>query len=141
MDAAVTQLRADGFAVRNKDVARLSPFVRHHISTCRAGYSSQLPDLPGGARALHYGALRAGRETGRRGPAAGVLRAKKQLNLMTKPVSRPKGISGFPPPALPLGPTSSAEARPTTHRVPAVPHLALSVPIEARTRSTGCRGV
>jgi Tn3 transposase DDE domain len=32
MDAAVTQLRADGFDVRDEDVARLSPFVRHHIT-------------------------------------------------------------------------------------------------------------
>ncbi|MFB9712205.1 Tn3 family transposase, partial [Streptosporangium nondiastaticum] len=32
MDAAVTQLREDGFDVRGEDVARLSPFVRHHIN-------------------------------------------------------------------------------------------------------------
>ncbi|MET8248053.1 Tn3 family transposase [Streptomyces sp. NPDC005202] len=32
MDAAVTQLRADGFNVRDEDVTRLSPFVRHHIN-------------------------------------------------------------------------------------------------------------
>jgi hypothetical protein len=32
MDAAVAQLRADGFDVRDEDVARLSPFVRHHIN-------------------------------------------------------------------------------------------------------------
>ncbi len=31
-DAAVNQLRADGFDVRDEDVARLSPFVRHHIN-------------------------------------------------------------------------------------------------------------
>ncbi|GAA3878077.1 hypothetical protein GCM10022227_39770 [Streptomyces sedi] len=32
MDAAVNQLRADGFDVRDEDVARLSPFVRQHIN-------------------------------------------------------------------------------------------------------------
>lgn len=30
MDDAANQLRADGFNVRDEDVARLSPFVRHH---------------------------------------------------------------------------------------------------------------
>lgn len=30
MDDAANQLRADGFDVRDEDVARLSPFVRHH---------------------------------------------------------------------------------------------------------------
>jgi uncharacterized protein DUF4158/Tn3 transposase DDE domain-containing protein len=51
MDAAVTQLRADGFEVRDEDVARLSPFVRHHIN--RLGrYSFQLSDLPDGLRPL-----------------------------------------------------------------------------------------
>jgi Tn3 transposase DDE domain len=47
MDAAVTQLRADGREVRDKDVARLSPFVRHHVNVL-GGYSFQLPALPGG---------------------------------------------------------------------------------------------
>ncbi len=32
MDDAVTHLRADVFDVRDEDVARLSPFVRHHIN-------------------------------------------------------------------------------------------------------------
>jgi TnpA family transposase len=31
-DAAVNQLRADGSDVRDEDVARLSPFVRHHAN-------------------------------------------------------------------------------------------------------------
>lgn len=31
MDAALTHLRAGGFDMREEDVARLSPFVRHHI--------------------------------------------------------------------------------------------------------------
>ncbi len=51
MDAAVTQLRADGFEVREEDVARLSPFVRHHVNML-GRYSFQLPDLPGGLRPL-----------------------------------------------------------------------------------------
>jgi Tn3 transposase DDE domain len=51
MDAAVTQLREDGFEVRGEDVARLSPFVRHHIDML-GRYSFQLPDLPGGLRPL-----------------------------------------------------------------------------------------
>jgi hypothetical protein len=51
MDAAVVQLRADGFEVRDEDVARLSPFVRHHINVL-GRYSFQLPDLPGGLRPL-----------------------------------------------------------------------------------------
>jgi hypothetical protein len=51
MDAAITQLRADGFDVRDEDVARLSPFVRHHINML-GRYSFQLPDLPGGPRPL-----------------------------------------------------------------------------------------
>lgn len=51
MDAAVNQLRADGFDVRGEDVARLSPFVRHHINM-HGRYSFQLPGLPGGLRPL-----------------------------------------------------------------------------------------
>nr|WP_244942777.1 transposase [Streptomyces inhibens] len=47
MDAAVTQLRADGFEVRDEDVSRLSSFARHHINVL-GRYSFQLPDLPGG---------------------------------------------------------------------------------------------
>jgi hypothetical protein len=51
MDAAVQQLREDGFDVRDEDVARLSPFVRHHINML-GRYSFQLPELPGGLRPL-----------------------------------------------------------------------------------------
>lgn len=51
MDAAITQLRADGFDVRDEDVARLSPFVRHHVNMF-GRYSFQLPELPGGLRPL-----------------------------------------------------------------------------------------
>ncbi|WP_318782500.1 Tn3 family transposase [Nonomuraea africana] len=50
-DAAVNQLRADGFDVRDEDVARLSPFVRHHVNVL-GRYSFRLPDLPGGMRPL-----------------------------------------------------------------------------------------
>ncbi len=51
LDAAFTQLRADGFEVRDEDVARLSPFVRHHVNA-PGHYSFRLPDLPGGLRPL-----------------------------------------------------------------------------------------
>jgi hypothetical protein len=51
MDAAVAQLRADGFDVRDEDVTGLSPFVRHHINML-GRYSFELPDLPGGMRPL-----------------------------------------------------------------------------------------
>ncbi len=49
MDAAVARLRADGFEVRDQDLVRLSPFVRHPVSVL--GRSSfTLPGLPGGVR-------------------------------------------------------------------------------------------
>lgn len=51
MDVAVTQLRADGLDLREADVARLWPFVRHHINML-GRYSFQLPDLSGGLRPL-----------------------------------------------------------------------------------------
>ncbi len=51
MDAAVAQLRADGHEVRDEDVARLSPFVRHHVNML-GRYSFHLPDLSGGMRPL-----------------------------------------------------------------------------------------
>jgi hypothetical protein len=51
-DAAVNRLRAGGFDVRDEDVARLSPFVRHHINML-GRHSFQLPDLPGGLQPLH----------------------------------------------------------------------------------------
>jgi Tn3 transposase DDE domain len=52
MDAAPAQLRAGGFELREEDVARLSPFVRHHINMM-GRYSFQLPELPGGLRTLN----------------------------------------------------------------------------------------
>lgn len=51
MDAAVEQLRRDGFDVRDTDVARLPPFVRQHINML-GRYSFQLPELPGELRPL-----------------------------------------------------------------------------------------
>ncbi|WP_329613276.1 Tn3 family transposase [Streptomyces brevispora] len=51
MDAAVTRLRADGFDVRDRDIARLSPFVRQHVNML-GRYSFKLPELPGGLRPL-----------------------------------------------------------------------------------------
>ncbi|MFJ6462332.1 hypothetical protein ACIQM0_15030 [Streptomyces sp. NPDC091387] len=39
------------FDVRDEDVARLSPFVRHHASML-GRYSFKLPELPGGLRPL-----------------------------------------------------------------------------------------
>ena len=50
-DAAVIQLRVDGIHGRGEDVARLSPFVRHHVNVL-GRYSFQLPDLSGGLRPL-----------------------------------------------------------------------------------------
>ncbi|MEU9198141.1 Tn3 family transposase [Streptomyces hundungensis] len=47
---ALDRLRTEGFDVRDRDVARLSPFVRHHVNML--GRYSSLPDLPGGLRPL-----------------------------------------------------------------------------------------
>jgi hypothetical protein len=52
MDAALIHLRAGGFDVREEDVARLSPFVRHHINMM-GRYSFQLPEMSGGLRSLN----------------------------------------------------------------------------------------
>lgn len=49
MPPSPSSLRADGFDVREEDVARLSPFVRHHVNM-PGRYSFQLPGLPGGLR-------------------------------------------------------------------------------------------
>ena len=51
LDAALTQLRADGYPVLAGDVARLSPYMRRHISV-HGHYSFHLPDLAGARRAL-----------------------------------------------------------------------------------------
>ena len=51
MNAALDQLRAEGREVRDEDVARLSPFVRHHLNV-HGKYSFLLPEIPTGLRAL-----------------------------------------------------------------------------------------
>lgn len=48
IDAALTQLRAQGDPVRDEDVARLSPFMRSHINV-HGKYSFTVLGLPGGA--------------------------------------------------------------------------------------------
>jgi Tn3 transposase DDE domain len=51
MNAALAQLRAQGYPVLDDDVARLSPFVHHHLGV-HGKYSFLLPELPGGLRDL-----------------------------------------------------------------------------------------
>jgi Tn3 transposase DDE domain len=51
LDAAITELRAGGYEVRDEDAARLSPFVRHHINML-GRYSFLTPELAGGLRPL-----------------------------------------------------------------------------------------
>lgn len=51
LDAAITELRAGGYEVRDEDAARLSPFVRHHVSML-GRYSFLAPELAGGLRPL-----------------------------------------------------------------------------------------
>ena len=65
MDAAVDRLPAEDFDVREADVARLSPFVRHHVNTL-SRYSFQLP--PGGvcARCARLGRASFGSRAGAR---------------------------------------------------------------------------
>ena len=48
LDAAVRQLRAQGYQVREEDMARLSPFVSTHLGV-HGAYSFVLPDLASGA--------------------------------------------------------------------------------------------
>jgi len=43
MEAALNQLRADGFEVRDEDVARLSPLLHEHINML-GRYSFSVPD-------------------------------------------------------------------------------------------------
>lgn len=52
LDAAVAELRAGGYEVRDADAARLSPFVRHHVNML-GRYSFLAPGLAGGLRSLH----------------------------------------------------------------------------------------
>jgi len=52
LNAAITQLKAQGYPVREEDAARLSPFVRKHLGV-HGTYSFALPDLePGTIREL-----------------------------------------------------------------------------------------
>jgi len=51
MNAALDQLRSQGRQVRDEDIARLSPFLRHHLNV-HGKYSFVLPELPTGLRAL-----------------------------------------------------------------------------------------
>ena len=52
LDAAVYQLRAQGYPVRDEDVARLSPFVNTHLEV-HGTYNFLLPNLaPGAIREL-----------------------------------------------------------------------------------------
>ena len=51
LDAAINELRAGGYEVRNEDAARLSPFVRHHINVL-GRYWFLVPDLAGRLRPL-----------------------------------------------------------------------------------------
>ncbi|MCX4547180.1 hypothetical protein [Streptomyces sp. NBC_01565] len=46
-----SRLRGEGFDVRDHDVARLSPFVRHHANML-GRCCFQLPEMPGGLRPL-----------------------------------------------------------------------------------------
>ena len=48
LDAAVRQLRAQGYPVLDEDMARLSPFVSSHLGI-HGTYSFVLPDLGLGA--------------------------------------------------------------------------------------------
>jgi TnpA family transposase len=48
IDAALRQLHAQGYPVRDEDVTRLSPFMRKHINVT-GKYSFAAPDLPDGA--------------------------------------------------------------------------------------------
>jgi len=47
IDAALNHLRAQGYPVRDEDVARLSPFMRKHMNV-HGKYSFAVPDLPEG---------------------------------------------------------------------------------------------
>jgi hypothetical protein len=52
LNAALEQLRAQGYPVREEDVARLSPFVSRHLGV-HGTYNFLLPDLaPGAIREL-----------------------------------------------------------------------------------------
>jgi len=48
LDAAIHQLKAEGYPVREEDMARLSPFVHSHLGV-HGTYTFALPELPPGA--------------------------------------------------------------------------------------------
>jgi hypothetical protein len=48
LDAAVRPLKAQGYPVRDEDMARLSPFVHKHLGV-HGAYNFLLPDLAPGA--------------------------------------------------------------------------------------------
>ena len=54
MEAALDQLRADGYTVKNEDVARLSPLLHEHINML-GRYSFSVPEAvaKGELRPLH----------------------------------------------------------------------------------------
>jgi len=54
LDAALTQLRAQDYPVRDEDVARLSPFAHAHVNVTGT-YSFLLPELAGELRPLRSG--------------------------------------------------------------------------------------
>lgn len=54
LDAAVTELRAQGYPVLEADLARVSPYARGHLNV-HGHYVFALPDL-GGRRPLRAGA-------------------------------------------------------------------------------------
>ena len=64
MDAALEQLRAEGFDVRDDDVARLSPLAHQHINML-GRYTFTLPDpvARGELRPLRTGAALSDDET------------------------------------------------------------------------------
>jgi len=51
LDAALAQLRAQGYPVLESDVTRLSPYMRRHLNV-HGHYSFQLPEIAGGRREL-----------------------------------------------------------------------------------------
>ena len=51
LDAAVRELRAGGYPVRDEDAARLCPFIHKHLNV-GGRYTFMVPDLRGGLRSL-----------------------------------------------------------------------------------------
>lgn len=51
LDAALAQLRGQGYPVLESDVIRLSPYMRRHLNV-HGHYSFQLPEIAGGRREL-----------------------------------------------------------------------------------------